>query len=537
MAEIGDHIHSIIDNNSKNVNIEVAAREPWPANVYLYVPLKEQMVLWAPDCLATLCLLRKVRVPSLTIEHVRNAAEMSNYGIPPVLTLNNRAFSEFDEINNLIELKGLLVTNNDRQNSSVDSYTILCTETLGALMKYFLLCEKAGTTVYQSFTSVYPWPLGLILYFIYRKQMIKTLQVKEIWSLTYEQALIKFETTVKALSNKIQQDNSNYLLGDNFTKADAHLYGHLYPILHTKVVEYENLRNILNKLKPLVDYVNNLEKDILVFDMIPSIRTRDLNTIFRCSARRNADDLHYSPYSLSSLSPASIRLLRSPRKQLRKIPKTPLKVLDAPELQDDIYLNLVNWSSTNILAVGLNASVYLWNANTNNITRLCDLQTESDTVTSVAWSDRGQYVAVGTHKSIVQIWDATTNRKTASFPRHTARVDALAWNDQCIYSSSLDRFILQNDTRSNKQERKLAGHRQEVCRLKWSLDRHLLASERIQKEHRVQRTGVVPSYAFDIGQQRAAAPPFTDVTEQEILIIDGVKYKINTQRIPLLLAH
>ncbi|CAF1236313.1 unnamed protein product [Adineta ricciae] len=206
------------------------------------------------------------------------------------------------------------------------------------------------------------------------------------------------------------------------------------------------------------------------------LRTRDPNTIFRYSARRNADDLHYSPYSLSLLSPASTRLLRSPRKQLRKIPKTPFKVLDAPELQDDFYLNLVDWSSTNILAVGLNASVYLWNANTSNVTRLCDLQTESDTVTSVAWSDRGQYVAVGTHKGIVQIWDAQTNRKTASFPRHTARVGALAWNDHCIYSGSRDRFILQNDTRSNKQERKLAGHRQEVCGLKWSPDRQLLAS-------------------------------------------------------------
>ena len=56
------------------------AREPWPTNVYLYVPLREQMILWAPECLATLCLLRKVRVPSLHVEHVRNAAEMSNYG-------------------------------------------------------------------------------------------------------------------------------------------------------------------------------------------------------------------------------------------------------------------------------------------------------------------------------------------------------------------------------------------------------------------------------------------------------------------------
>ncbi|CAF1513876.1 unnamed protein product [Rotaria sordida] len=186
---------------------------------------------------------------------------VSKKSIPPVLTLNNRIFSEFDEIANLIELKGLLKVENEG-NSIVDSYSILCTETLGSLMKYFLLCEKSGSTLYQSFTSVYPWPLGLILFLIYRNRTIKNLKVKEIWPLTYEQALIKFETTVKALSNKIQEINSDYLFGDDFTKADAHLYGHLYTILHTNISEHENLRNILVKYKPLVDYVNNLERDV-----------------------------------------------------------------------------------------------------------------------------------------------------------------------------------------------------------------------------------------------------------------------------------
>jgi len=37
-------------------------------------------------------------------------------------------------------------------------------------------------------------------------------------------------------------------------------------------------------------------------------------------------------------------------------------VLDAPLLQDDFYLNLVDWSSTNTLAVGLNGAVYIWSA-------------------------------------------------------------------------------------------------------------------------------------------------------------------------------
>jgi hypothetical protein len=36
-----------------------------------------------------------------------------------------------------------------------------------------------------------------------------------------------------------------------------------------------------------------------------------------------------------------IELFRSPRKATRKISKLPFKVLDAPELADDFYLNLV----------------------------------------------------------------------------------------------------------------------------------------------------------------------------------------------------
>jgi len=42
-----------------------------------------------------------------------------------------------------------------------------------------------------------------------------------------------------------------------------------------------------------------------------------------------------------------------PPKKTRKISKIPFKVLDAPSLRDDFYLNLVDWSDTNNLAVGL----------------------------------------------------------------------------------------------------------------------------------------------------------------------------------------
>ena len=51
----------------------------------------------------------------------------------------------------------------------------------------------------------------------------------------------------------------------------------------------------------------------------------------------------------------------------RKISKTPFKVLDAPDLQDDYYLNLLDWSSSNVLSVGLGTAVYLWSAVTHQV--------------------------------------------------------------------------------------------------------------------------------------------------------------------------
>lgn len=54
---------------------------------------------------------------------------------------------------------------------------------------------------------------------------------------------------------------------------------------------------------------------------------------------------------------------------------------------------------------------------------------------------------------------------------------ALAWNGEQLSSGSRDRVILQRDIRTPPSaERRLQGHRQEVCGLKWSPDHQHLAS-------------------------------------------------------------
>lgn len=48
---------------------------------------------------------------------------------------------------------------------------------------------------------------------------------------------------------------------------------------------------------------------------------------------------------------------RSANKVLRHIPQTPERILDAPELKQDFYLNLLAWSARNIIAVALGETV------------------------------------------------------------------------------------------------------------------------------------------------------------------------------------
>lgn len=160
----------------------------------------------------------------------------------------------------------------------------------------------------------------------------------------------------------------------------------------------------------------------------------------------------------------------------RKVSRSPSKVLDAPALQDDFYLNLVDWSSNNMLAVGLGNCVYLWNACSSKVTKLCDLGVE-DGICSVGWARQGTHLAIGTSQGKMQIWDASRCKRIRIMEGHRMRIGALAWSSSCLSSGSRDKSILQRDIRVQEDYvSKLTGHKSEVCGLKWSYDNRQLAS-------------------------------------------------------------
>jgi cell division cycle protein 20 (cofactor of APC complex) len=168
----------------------------------------------------------------------------------------------------------------------------------------------------------------------------------------------------------------------------------------------------------------------------------------------------------------------SKKKQFRHIPQAPERILDAPELVDDYYLNLIDWGSNNVVAVSLGTTVYLWNADSGTIQQL--MQTNADTddyVTSVSWAADGKHIAVGTNSAEVQIWDAERSRQVRSLRGHSARVSALAWNGSTLSTAGRDNNIMNHDVRVREHlTSTLRAHEQEVCGLKWSPSGQQLAS-------------------------------------------------------------
>jgi cell division cycle protein 20 (cofactor of APC complex) len=196
--------------------------------------------------------------------------------------------------------------------------------------------------------------------------------------------------------------------------------------------------------------------------------------------RRNT----YRQSSSSSLDMVTIEeaTLRSVAKKVgRKISSVPVRILDAPNLVDDYYLNLVSWSADNILAVALGQSVYLWYAATEQIDHLLTLTGSDDYVTSVCWCNQDgntNFIAVGTNDAAVQLWDASTLQKVRTLRGHSGRVGSLAWNrHHWLSSGSRDSSIIQHDVRvPHSRVATYIGHTQEVCGLKWSYDGSTLAS-------------------------------------------------------------
>ncbi|ANQ06997.1 Uncharacterized protein PCOAH_00014380 [Plasmodium coatneyi] len=202
------------------------------------------------------------------------------------------------------------------------------------------------------------------------------------------------------------------------------------------------------------------------------------------------DPLRSDPYLCYPL-----QLCSRDEKQRRRISKEPYKVLSAPNLVDDFYLNLVDWSRQNVIAVGLHDKLCVWNENTSRGEEVFTLKrkkkkkkekkkknTQKDkknkkSITSLRWNFFGNHLAVGLSNGVVQIWDLEKEVKVRKYRNHKRRVGSLAWYYDTLTTGSKDNKIVCSDIRcKDSSYAQLISHSSEVCGLQWNYKTKQLAS-------------------------------------------------------------
>ncbi len=204
-----------------------------------------------------------------------------------------------------------------------------------------------------------------------------------------------------------------------------------------------------------------------------------------CGVSENTRILAFKPAPPESTKPIDLRSqYNRPLKPAaglsaqfrRRIATAPERVLDAPNLVDDYYLNLLDWSCGNQIAIGLERQVYIWSAETGTVNPL--FEASADTyVSSVKWSTDGAYVGVGLGTGEVQIWDVEEQTKIRSMIGHETRVGVMGWNKHLLSTGARSGLVFNHDVRIAQHKiAELASHTGEVCGLEWRSDGAQLAT-------------------------------------------------------------
>ncbi len=152
----------------------------------------------------------------------------------------------------------------------------------------------------------------------------------------------------------------------------------------------------------------------------------------------------------------------------RQVPQKPEKILDAPDFVDDFYLHLLDWSSTNHLAVALATSLFVWNASDGSIDELFSREDDSDMICSVRWVTHGSVLAASGASGCIELWDASEGKTLRSMSGHTARVACLDWSEHVLASGCKDGSVHLHDVRvAEHQVATFNGHSQvRMCSVK-----------------------------------------------------------------------
>ena len=216
---------------------------------------------------------------------------------------------------------------------------------------------------------------------------------------------------------------------------------------------------------------------------LPPLQIKKKIFTFFCPSKRSHEECSLlAAGPIKSLATQSCRMLLHPLIHPSTYSIVPFKVLDSPELRDDVYDNVVSWGPINVIMVGLGRELYSWSAHTGKVMKH-HTSSAKITAVSLATAPRATLVAAADEKGSVTLIEAETQTVVRALQGHQTRVNALSWNAFNLASASHDGTICLYDVRlPNAKVHQLRGHVAAVCSLAWSPTLNLLASSGAGKE-------------------------------------------------------
>jgi WD40 repeat protein len=166
------------------------------------------------------------------------------------------------------------------------------------------------------------------------------------------------------------------------------------------------------------------------------------------------------------------------RRATRKRPAKPSRILDAPGLVDDFYINPLAWSSGNVLAIALDDRVFTGDISYGETkVNLVYSAPEGHYASSVEWLDT-RHLAVGISSGRVKIIDVEEAKVIRSLKCHADRVSAMSWSPMnCLSSGGRDRNLVHSDLRQEHHVvSRIRAHSSEICQVRWSPNEKNLAT-------------------------------------------------------------
>ena len=197
---------------------------------------------------------------------------------------------------------------------------------------------------------------------------------------------------------------------------------------------------------------------------------------------KNSENLDPSCSSSSitalTMSTEAKKLFSPVQQHSPKIPVSPVRILDAPSLENDFYLNILDYSSKNVISLVLGDSVYLWHEGKSTPVYTC--QYDDYVPTSLGFNQSGDLLCMGLRNGGIQLHNVDVAKKAPMMPEkiHRSRIGVLTWKDNCVFTGCKTGPVYCKDVRMGvgKIARKFEQHKQEVCGLKNYHDGNFLAS-------------------------------------------------------------